>query len=192
MKKLLVLGVVVALGLIPAGAAAKPTKTDRTNAAKECRFERGTTAATREAFRVKYGTGKRGRNAFGKCVSRHARSEERQRGAAATNAAKECKAERDANPLAFAIKYGTNVKYPNPRNNNAFGKCVSSKAKAKKQAADVADVRRALARRNAARDCAAERKEIGRAAFGERYGTVRSNRRNAFGKCVSAKAKSRS
>ena len=36
------------------------------------------------------------------------------------NAAKQCKAERKADPAAFAAKYGTNE---NKR--NAFGKCVS-------------------------------------------------------------------
>ena len=40
-----------------------------------------------------------------------------------TNAAKECKAERQADPEEFATNYGTNG---NKR--NAFGKCVSSKA----------------------------------------------------------------
>lgn len=189
MKRALVAGAALALAVTPAGAAAKPTKADRSNAAQECRFERGSTAATREAFRVKYGTGKKGKNAFGKCVSRRARSEERQRSGAQTNAAKECKAERDANPLAFAVKYGTNVNYPNPRNNNAFGKCVSGKAKAKEQAADVGDFRQIVARQNAARQCATLRRTMGRTAFTARYGTGAGKRRNAFGKCVSAKAK---
>src|SRR3712207_8914613 len=48
------------------------------------------------------------------------RSEE---AAEAKNAAQECRAERQADPSAFAEKYGTNR---NKR--NAFGKCVSSKA----------------------------------------------------------------
>lgn len=56
MKRLLAAGAALALLAAPAGATAKPTKTDRANAAKECKAERGTTAATREAFRVKYGT----------------------------------------------------------------------------------------------------------------------------------------
>lgn len=45
------------------------------NAAKKCKAERGNTADSREAFRNKYGTNKNKRNAFGKCVSRHARGE---------------------------------------------------------------------------------------------------------------------
>ena len=60
---------------LPATAAAKPDKVDRKNAAQECRFERGSTSFSREAFRAKYGTNKNKRNAFGKCVSRHVRGE---------------------------------------------------------------------------------------------------------------------
>ena len=44
------------------------------------------------------------------------------------NAAKQCKSERAANPAAFKAKYGTNE-----TKSNAFGKCVSEKAKAKSQ-----------------------------------------------------------
>jgi hypothetical protein len=40
------------------------------NAAKACKAELGTTAATRSAFATKYGTNANKRNAFGKCVSR--------------------------------------------------------------------------------------------------------------------------
>jgi hypothetical protein len=44
---------------------------DRKAAAKQCAQERGTTAASREAFAKKYGTNGNRRNAFGKCVSKH-------------------------------------------------------------------------------------------------------------------------
>jgi hypothetical protein len=178
---------VMALALLaPATAAAKPSSTDKTNAARECRSERGTSAATREAFRVKYGTNKHGKNAFGKCVSRRSKSEEAQRKNAAKNAAKECKAERAADPAAFAAKYGTGKK-----KKNAYGKCVSSKAKAKKDEADAADAKKIKARKSAAKECAAERKASGREAFAAKYGTNRK-KRNAFGKCVSKAAKSKS
>ena len=119
MKRALMTLLALAL-LAPATAAAKPSGADKTNASKECKAERGTTAATREAFRVRYGTNKNGKNAFGKCVSRRSKSEEAQREAAAKNAAKECKAERAADPAAFAAKYGTNT-----NKKNAYGKCVS-------------------------------------------------------------------
>ncbi len=185
MKRLIAATAALAVLAAPAAAGAKPTKTDRTNAAKECRAERGTTAATKEAFKLKYGTNKSKRNAFGKCVSRHARAEEKQREGAAMNAAKTCKAERRADPNAFAQKYGTNK-----NKKNAYGKCVSQTAKALKAAADAKDAAKAEARKEAAKDCAAER-AAGADAFKQKYGTNK-NKRNAFGKCVSAAAKKQS
>jgi len=121
MKKALIACAAGAL-LVAPGATAKPTKTDRTNAAKECRAERGTTDFTVEAFRVKYGTNKSGRNAFGKCVSGTSKEEAAERRAAARNAAKECKALRTAMGVQnFADTYGTNG---NKR--NAYGRCGGS------------------------------------------------------------------
>jgi hypothetical protein len=65
-----------ALAAVPATALA--TDHDgklKSHAAKECKAERGTTDATREAFAKKYGTeGSNYKNAFGKCVSRRARA----------------------------------------------------------------------------------------------------------------------
>jgi len=185
MKRLIAVTAALVTVALPATAVSKPDQPDRKNAAQECRFERGSTAATREAFRVRYGTNKNGRNAFGKCVSRRSTSEERQRKAAKSNASKECNAEREElGTAAFAAKYGTNK-----NGRNAFGKCVSGKAKAKKDAADEGDAQRSEERRSAARECAAERETLGREAFGAKYGTNR-NKRNAFGKCVSKEAQS--
>ena len=184
MKRLLI-GVPVALALaLPLPVAAQAdAKTDKTNAAQECRAERGSTAATREAFRVRYGTNANGRNAFGKCVSRRAKAEARQKAAAATNAAKQCKAERaQLGEAAFAAKYGSGKK-----GKNAYGQCVSQKAKANKDAADKADAKAIAKRTSAAKTCAAERK-ADPAAFKAKYGTNR-NKANAFGKCVSSTAK---
>ena len=71
-------------------------------------------------------------NAFGKCVSQHAQEQTadatRQDIQADVNAAKGCKAERKADPAAFATKYGTNKNH-----RNAFGKCVSQHAKAEQE-----------------------------------------------------------
>src|SRR5690349_8289486 len=90
------------------------------NASQACRAEE---AADPAAFAKKYGTGKKGANAHGKCVSQTARAETASKVhsqvKADINAAKTCKAERKADPQAFADKYGTNA---NKR--NAFGKCV--------------------------------------------------------------------
>ncbi len=105
------------------------------------------------------------------------------------NAAQQCKAEQ-ADPnfaathggLTFDQFYGTN-----PNDNNSFGKCVSGKAKAQQdqQATNV---------RNAAQACRAERGDPafpgahGGKSFADFYGTNR-NKKNAFGKCVSGKAR---
>jgi Tfp pilus assembly protein PilV len=99
------------------------------------------------------------------------------------NAARECRAERgstEAQHAAFADKYGTNA---NKR--NAFGKCVSKKAH---EAAAERRAKRRAAKRKAKHACRAERAEIGREAFAQKYGT-NHNKRNAFGKCVSQQVK---
>jgi hypothetical protein len=185
----MLVGAVAALAAPTAAQAGdEPTTTDRQNAAQECRFERGTTDATREAFRVKYGTNKNGKNAFGKCVSRHARDEHSEGKAAKSNASKLCDAERGTTAetqAAFTKKYGTGK-----NGKNAFGKCVSQKAKEQTEAADDKDEQAAVARKSAAKQCDEERGETAetRAAFRQKYGTNK-NGRNAFGKCVSAKAK---
>lgn len=89
-------------------------------AAQECRDER--TAMGDEAFANKYGTNKNKNNAFGKCVSGKSKAAhvalKTAHVKAVKNAARECKAERTADPAAFKAKY---------RN---FGKCVSARAKA--------------------------------------------------------------
>lgn len=184
MKRVIAIGSALALLAVPAGAAAKPDQTDRSNAAKECRAERGSTDATREAFAVKYGTNKNRRNAFGKCVSRRALDEEQEGETAHKNASKECKAEaEELGAMAFAAKYGTGK-----QGRNAHGKCVSGKAREHEADADAEDKQEIAERKSAAKTCAAERTEIGREAFAEKHGTNKS-RRNAFGKCVSKTAK---
>jgi hypothetical protein len=95
------------------------------------------------------------------------------------NAAQECRAERggtDATREAFQAKYGTNA---NKR--NAFGKCVSTRARDEEREGRVA-------RANASKECKAEAEEIGLVAFREKYGSGKQGR-NAHGKCVSGKAK---
>src|SRR5205807_1727022 len=70
---------------------------------------------------------------------------------------------------------------------NAFGKCVSGTAKtlAAKQ-----ENSRVKAEENAAKQCRAEQK-ADPTAFQNKYGT-NHNKRNAFDKCVSSKAKNKS
>ena len=102
---------------------AEAEKTAKTSANAQCKTEQ---AADEAAFTKKYGTGKKGANAFGKCVSAKAKTAEATEVKAQTkdnvNAAKTCKAAKKADAAAFAAKWGTKA--------NAFGKCVSSTAKA--------------------------------------------------------------
>jgi hypothetical protein len=142
MRRLAILAGLSAALLAPAAAradkpvpgahqhAANPAASTHQNASQICRAERGTTDATREAFRTKYGTNHNGANAFGKCVSAQAKTlkpmdsgDEQAR----VNAAKACDSERGTTAdsrAAFAEKYGTGR-----HNRNAFGRCVSATAK---------------------------------------------------------------
>jgi hypothetical protein len=178
MKKItLVTGLALALAL-PAGALAKPhpDNADKRAAKTECKTLRGSTDATREAFLTQF------RN-FGACVRSKAAEEAREEQSALKNASKECKAERAADEETFLNTYGTG---PNKR--NAHGKCVSKKAKENEAEADQQDQQEATARKNAAKECAAER-DAGAEDFAKAYGTENANYKNAFGKCVSKKAR---
>jgi hypothetical protein len=154
------IGLALALAL-PAGAIAKPNpdNADKRAAKAECKTLRGSTDATREAFRTQF-------RGFAACVRKTAVEEAQEEQAAHKNAAKECKA------LGL--------------HGRAFGKCVSEKAKAKEQAADEQDAEEAAEFKNAAKDCDAER-TANAGAFAIKYGK-NENDRNAFGKCVSSKA----
>lgn len=185
-----VLGAVVLV--LPASAVAKPHGTDKPDhadkraAIKQCKAERGKTKATRKAFKANY-------HSFKRCVRQNAAEEKAEKQAALKNAAKECKAER-ADPNFAASHDGKSFEelYGTSKNGkNAYGKCVSTKAREHKEAADEADEQEVQAFKNAAKQCAAERSDPGFAAahggksFDEFYGTNR-NKRNAFGKCVSS------
>ena len=168
---------------VPATAAGaqEPTATDSKNAAKLCKQMR-TAAGSPDAFRSVVDalvTGKvTEKNAYGKCVSFHARDEAKERTSAQRQAVAACKAERDAATTkeakdAFAAKYGAKNAA------SAYGKCVSTTAKARKADADEADTDRV----NAAKACKTERgtTDATRKAFDAKY-------RN-FGACVSKKAR---
>ena len=86
-------------------------------------------------------------------------------------AVKQCTTERNANPAAFKLLYGTL-----PTRSNAFGKCVSKLAQQNEQEHS-----------NAAAQCRTDRSSDP-TAFATTYGTG-SKHRNAFGNCVSKKAK---
>jgi hypothetical protein len=143
--------------------------------AQFCKNELATLGAAN--FKSMYSPGGSGANAMGKCVSKHARAA----AASRTNAAKLCKAEQ-AMPEAdfkaahdgksFAEFYGKNK-----NDRNAYGKCVSSKAKTANEQQEAATMK-------AAKACKAER-AADRAAFTAKYG----GKASAFGKCVSSKRK---
>jgi hypothetical protein len=167
---------------------AKPHGPDKRAAIAQCKSERGKSKATRKAFKAKY-------HSFSRCVRQNTAEERAERQAALEHAAKQCKAERSDPNVAtahdgktFEQFYGTNG-----NGKNAYGKCVSAKAREEKDAADAADKQEVEAFKNAAKECAAERSDPNFAAahdgktFEEFYGTNK-NKRNAFGKCVSGKS----
>ena len=175
MKRVLLVAIALVAFAAPAGTAvAKTSKADKQEAKKECRAERGTTAAEREAFKAKWG-------GFGHCLHQTAREAKAERKAAKSSATKDCRDERKADEQAFQDKYGTNH-----NKKNAFGKCVSQKAKAKEKKQDKKDAAEAETEKNAAQECDTER-SADEKAFDDKYGT-NHNKKNAFGKCVSQKA----
>ena len=165
MKKITLVAGLALILLVPAVSVAKPTpdRADKRAAKAECKTLRGQSDATREAFRTEF------RN-FAACVRAHAADEAQEEQSAHKNAAKECKAEG--------------------LHGREFGKCVSTTAKAKEKAADAEDQQEATEFKNAAKECDSERGDTdeSRAAFNEQYGK-NANDKNAFGKCVSQKAR---
>ena len=182
MKKSLTVLALAAFAAAPATAAAQaPSAEDSKNAASYCKQLR-TSSGSADAFRSAVDavvTGKvTKKNAYGKCVSFYARDEAKEQSTAKNQAVTACKAEREAATTdeakaAFAAKYGAK------NANSAYGKCVSTTAKAKKAEADEADD----ARVNAAKACKTERgtTDESKSAFAAKY--------RSFGKCVSQKAR---
>jgi hypothetical protein len=118
------------------GKQGKSAENTVNNAAQQCKAEQAdpnfATAHNGMTFDDFYGTNVNHRNAFGKCVSGKVQSTEAQEQENLQNAAQQCRAERgDASFAAshdgksFTDFYGTNH-----NKKNAFGKCVSQKAKA--------------------------------------------------------------
>jgi hypothetical protein len=192
--------VLVAALALPAGAAAKTSPGEVTNAAKQCKSLRSEMG--RDAFREEFGTNENGRNAFGKCVAKHSRVEHR----AAAKALRECKAEYLEDADAFLEKYGTNdadASFERPPGaegdgppkppgdarpqaalRRAMHKCVALKLRAKR-----AERREAL--ENAVDECKAEL-VADPAAFMEKYGpddVTETGKFVAFGRCVLSKIK---
>jgi hypothetical protein len=145
------------------------------NAAQKCKAQR--TAMGERDFASLYGTNDNDRNAFGKCVSKLSSSHEQSE----SKALAACKAQlADSN---FAASHGGKSFaefYGGATEAEQLANCV--KAQTKK--ADDAQQTKTL---SAAKQCKAER-AADAAAFKQKYGT-NASKSNAFGKCVSAKAK---
>jgi hypothetical protein len=116
-----------------------------------------------KTFAQYYGTGKDGKNAFGRCVSASVKASEAAENQATPNPAQSCRTARtQMGSAAFGNLHGTNA-----NKSNAFGKCVSKTA----QAQTTNEV-------NAATQCRTDPT------------VTNSTEPNAFGKCVSSKSQS--
>jgi hypothetical protein len=161
---------IVAAALAPVAAFAG-TSPSTTRAQQDCTKLRASMGQT--AFDHAYPT-------FGACVSAYAPVENQVEASAQDT----CTAQQSDltfpathNGKTFNQYYGTGQS-----GKNAFGNCVSSIAKANAQAEQSS-------RSNPARACAAIRAQLGKTLFNKTYGKS-ANDQNAFGKCVSATAKS--
>jgi len=123
-----------------------------------------------KTFAQFYGTGKSGKDAFGRCVSQKAQASSQAIANGQSNPAKTCSAQRTQMGVsAFDKLYGVNGNAK-----NAFGKCVSKAARAQVNAET-----------SSAQLCLTEQSLSG---FAAHWGT-NANLSNAFGKCVSSTAK---
>jgi len=151
--------VAIALTAVGPAAADKSTKADRAAAVSACTALRTSVGA--QTFAQTYGVTS-ARAALARCVAKMRREAHEARHAAAASCATKAKGK------------GKGVA-------KAKARCAAAAAKTElKQELD--------ATKNAAFACKAERQGIGAEAFATRYGT-NANKRNAFGKCVSQKAK---
>jgi hypothetical protein len=181
MRKLIVSVVTAGALLAPLAALAdNAAPTASSVAAQLCKQQQVTMGTVN--FNAAYGTNASKSNAYGKCVAKNASLAQ----ADVSNAAKACKTEQaDAGFAAghggktFAQFYGSGNGKGAAADANAYGKCVSAKAKAATNA-------QAAKAGSAAKACRAALKADATAFHGT-YGTGAS----AFGKCVSAKSKAK-
>jgi len=126
-----------------------------------------------------YGAGNKGKNAFGNCVSTKAKASSQAEQQSRPNPSRSCRSLRtQMGAPAFTALYGKSATA-----RNAYGKCVSAWAHAQTNN-----------ELNAAAACSTEQNDVAFAAthsgktFAQFYGTDAALA-NAFGQCVSAKAK---
>ena len=168
-KVVLLLSLVAVAAPVAAFADAPPSPAQTANAM--CAAAKTSMGAS---FATTYGTNASKSNAFGKCVSSHAKTAQN----AVNNASKSCKAQlADA---TFATTHGGKTFaqfYSGSKNGkNAMGKCVS-------QAVQSTVAAQAKASNAALKSCKAAMK-ADKAAFATTYGAGK----DALGKCVAAKS----
>jgi hypothetical protein len=167
-KFMLLLSLVALAAPVAALADAPPSPAQTANAM--CAAAKTSMGAS---FATTYGTNASKSNAFGKCVSAHAKAAND----ANKNAAKSCKAQQaDTNfATAHSGQSFTQV-YGGKNGKNAMGKCVS-------QAVQSTVAAQAKASKSALKSCKAAMK-ADKTAFATTYGTGK----DALGKCVAAKS----
>lgn len=164
MKRMLLIAV-LALAVAPVAASAPGTEAGN-DANADCTALQAKLGTT--TFMQAYGN-------FGGCVSAQTPLEQQN----VASAQDLCTAEQ--NDATFAANHGGKTfaqLYGTGNDRNAFGKCVSTKAKASSNAEQAG-------RPNPAQVCRAARTKMGTSVFNSKYGK-NANDRNAFGKCVSA------
>jgi len=177
MKRFIAIGTAAAALALPVAASAAAQPSANSLAVQSCKTQQAQLGAA--TFKSTYGA-----NAYGKCVSKGVRAAQ----ATLQNASQQCTTEQaDANFASghdgktFDAFYGTPSKGKGGGStSDAFGKCVSAKAKASSQQ----QTQRTVA---AAKACKAEL-----AASKTTFATTYGAKANAFGKCVSRKASAKS
>jgi len=167
----MILVAVLAAAIAPIAALASTS--DQSSASQDCTALRAKMGPT--SFDLAFAS-------FGACVSRFAPLEQNNTASANSSCTA---AQADPN---FAAAHGgkTFVQFfgTGKSGKNAFGNCVSTKAKASSQAEQQG-------RLNPAQTCRSQRTSMTTATFDKTYGK-NANDKNAFGKCVSATAKAQS
>jgi hypothetical protein len=169
--KRFVFALVVAAALVPVAASVAAPSPSTARAQQDCTKLRA--AMGQAAFNQAYPR-------FGACVSAYAPVENQVQGSAQDT----CTAQQSDptfaathNGKTFAEYYGTNA-----GGQNAYGKCVSGIASTNSHGEQASRI-------NPASTCSSIRSQLGKPLFNKTYGT-NANDQNAFGKCVSATAKS--
>jgi hypothetical protein len=169
MKRIVVVTVlVVAAAAVAAGTAAPGTDATK-NASAACNALKAKMGAT--AFGQAYST-------FGRCVSILAQVEQQN----VNSAQAACSSEQNDPTFAVGHSGQTFDQFygKGPKGKDAFGNCVSAKAKASSKAEQQS-------RPNPARTCRSLRTQLGATLFAQSYGK-NAHDRNAMGKCVSKTA----